>query len=372
MDTTSPAPASMPSPPPAENVHTDAPAPGERRPARTPRTRHTWRTPRTLRTPRTWRWLPTASVTALTTAALLLYGVSATDIALFGAYLTLALALPGVLIIRATYRGDRTLAEEIALGTALGYALEIFTYIPARAAGLPLLVLTWPIATYTLFLTIPRLRKHWSGRPRPPAPTWWSWALALTIAYLTILGIARFFRGHALTWPTLATSSVDMPFHLALIGELKHHMPPTVPMVDGEPLLYHWFVYTHFAATSWITGIEPLVLLFRLGMLPMMAALLILLAMIARRLTGSRAAALLAITGTISVGAASLYLGTSELFTWGGIPDASWTSPTQAFGALLFAPVVLLLADLLERRRRDVGRWLLLGVFIVAVMGAKA
>ncbi|MFD1499513.1 hypothetical protein, partial [Streptosporangium lutulentum] len=143
-------------------------------------------------------------------------------------------------------------------------------------------------------------------------------------------------------------------------------------MVSGEPLLYHWFVYAHFAASSWITGIEPLILLFRLGMLPMLAALLILLAMIAQRVTGSRPAALLATTGTISVGAASLYLGTSGLFTWGGIPDASWTSPTQAFGALLFAPVVLLLVDLLEGRGRGAGRWLLLGIFLVAVMGAKA
>ncbi|MET8054463.1 hypothetical protein ABZU75_43505, partial [Streptosporangium sp. NPDC005286] len=108
------------------------------------------------------------------------------------------------------------------------------------------------------------------------------------------------------------------------------------------------------------------------GMLPMMFALIVLLSMIARRLTGSRPAALLAIAGSISVGAASLYLGSSDLFTWGGIPDASWTSPTQAFGALLFAPVVLLLIDLLDHGRRGAGRWPLLTVFLVAVMGAKA
>ncbi|MFB9682499.1 hypothetical protein, partial [Streptosporangium vulgare] len=116
---------------------------------------------------------------------------------------------------------------------------------------------------------------------------------------------------------------------------------------------------------------EPLVLLFRLGMLPMMFALIVLLAMIARRLTGSRPAALLAITGTLFMTAPNLYLGVNiGTFTWRGFQ--SWTGPTQTFGALLFAPVVLLLVDLLERRRRDVGGWLLLGVFMVAVMGAKA
>ncbi|WP_329083739.1 hypothetical protein [Streptosporangium sp. NBC_01469] len=369
MDTTSPASASAPSPAPLETPR--APAPARRRPSRprAPRLR------RALPAPRLRRILPATCTAVLAYATLLLYGVSATDLTLFTAYLILGLTLPGTLIIRATYPGERTLTEEIALGTALGYALEIFTYIPARATGLPLLVLTWPIATYTLFLTVPRLRKHWNSRPHTPTPTWWSWTLALTCAYLILLSIARFFRGHTLTWPTLATASVDMPFHLALIGELKHHLPPTVPMVDGEPLLYHWFVYTHYAAASWITGIEPLVLLFRLSMLPMMAALTILLAMIAHRLTRSRPAALLAIAGTVFMTAPNLYLGVNiGMFTWRGFQ--SWTGPTQTFGALLFAPVVLLLVDLLEghrrRWRRDAGRWLLLGVFVVAVMGAKA
>ncbi|MET8051016.1 hypothetical protein ABZU75_25780, partial [Streptosporangium sp. NPDC005286] len=107
------------------------------------------------------------------------------------------------------------------------------------------------------------------------------------------------------------------------------------------------------------------------GMLPMMFALIVLLSMIARRLTGSRPAALLAIAGTLFMTAPNLYLGVNiGMFTWRGFQ--SWTGPTQTFGALLFAPVVLLLVDLLERRRRDLGRWLLLGVFVMAVMGAKA
>ncbi|MFF5245216.1 hypothetical protein ACFY3V_13145, partial [Streptosporangium sp. NPDC000095] len=105
--------------------------------------------------------------------------------------------------------------------------------------------------------------------------------------------------------------------------------------------------------------------------LPMMFTLTILLAMITHRLTRSHPATLLAITGTVFMTAPNLYLGVNlGMFTWRGFQ--SWTGPTQTFGALLFAPVVLLLVDLLEGRRRDVGRWLLLGVFMVAVMGAKA
>ena len=162
------------------------------------------------------------------------------------------------------------------------------------------------------------------------------------MAYLVVLGALKFFRSHALTWPALATSHVDMPYHLALIGELKHHMPPMGSMVAGEPLFYHWFVYAHFAAASWVTGVEPLVLLLRLAMLPMLAALVVLLAMTARRITGSPAGALLAVAGTFLMTAPNLYLGVNiGMFTWRSVQ--SWTSPSQTFGALLFAPVVLLL-----------------------------
>ncbi|MEU6740503.1 hypothetical protein [Streptosporangium sandarakinum] len=308
-------------------------------------------------------------LTACTVAVLWIYGVSVRDIAFFGVYVALCLALPGILLLRALYRGRRTAAEEIALGVTLGYAVEVPAYIAARSLGAPLLVLAWPVATYAVFLAVPRLRRHWTGAPRIRTPLWWSWSLSLILAALLAWSALTFFK-YGLTWPRIGGSNTDLPFHLALVGEAKHHMPPTAPMVAGEPLLYHWFVYAHLAAASWVTGTEPLVLLFRLAMLPMLAALAVILGMIGRRVTGSWAGALLTVTGTFFVTAPDLYLGPSVgVFTW---KVQSWTSPSQTFGALLFAPVVLLLLDLLGRRRRGAGRWLLLGLLLVAVMGAKA
>lgn len=309
---------------------------------------------------------------ALIVAVLSFYGVPIRDQALFGAYIALGLAVPGVLLIRVLYPGTRTPTEEISLGLALGCALESFAYIAARAGGAPLLVLAWPISTYAAFLAIPRLRGHWRTPARLNAPIWWSWSLAVIIAGLTLWSAVSVFRHHPLTWPALGAVSPDVPYHLALIGELKHHLPPTVPMVAGEPLYYHWFVYAHLAATSWITGVEPMVLQLRLGMLPILTAFLILIGTTGRRVTGSWTAALITIIGTILVAAPNLYLGRDGPFGWGGLPDTSWSSPTQTFGALLFAPVVLLLIDLFERRRHGAGTWFLLAVFLVAVMGAKA
>ncbi|GAA4559989.1 hypothetical protein GCM10023193_18910 [Planotetraspora kaengkrachanensis] len=317
-----------------------------------------------------WSWLPAAAVTAFTLVMLSFSGVSSSDMAAFSVYTILGILLPGMLIIRAVFGQAHTLAEEISLGLVLGFAIEVLTYIGARAIGAPLLVLVWPIATYAAFLTVPRLRSRWKPTARPKAPTWWSWALALTIAYLVVWSVS-YFKTNAITWPAMAASNIDVPYHLSLIGELKNHMPPTVPMVAGEPLFYHWFLYTHFAATSWVTGVEPLVLLVRLGLLPMFAALVVLLCAIARRVIHSWPAALIAVMGAVLLAAPNLYLGTrTSVFEM--TPVQSWESPTETFGALLFAPVVLLLIDLLQRRRHTLGVWLLLGVFLVVAMGAKA
>ncbi|XVQ82604.1 hypothetical protein ACQP2K_27585 [Microbispora siamensis] len=301
-----------------------------------------------------------------------IYGVSGSDITAFFAYITLGLTLPGVLLIRLFYRGPRSLAEEFALGLALGYALQVPTYIAARAIGVPLLVLVFPLGTYLLFLAFPGLRSHWRGAPRRAAPLWWSWSIALTILLLIAWSAATFFGKNALAWPALGASNVDASFHLALIGELKHHMPPEAPMVAGEPLLYHWFVHAHLAATSWVTGVEPVVLLLRLGMLPMLAALVLLLSMVALRVIRSRPAALMAVLAAIFTAAPNLYLGDNGILTWGGIQDAAWISPSQTFGAVLFAPAALLLFEILEEEADGSDRWPLLTVFLIAIMGAKA
>ncbi|WP_157530069.1 hypothetical protein [Microtetraspora niveoalba] len=320
------------------------------------------------------RWLPAVFTTALVLGVVFRFGVGVKDVAVFAAYVGFLIALPGVLVLRAVYSGARTLGEEVALGVSLGYAIETFAYIGARAVGMPRLVVIWPILTYVLFLAAPRLRRHWrSGRSRDKAPVWYSWALALAFVYLVIWGAVSYLRETALTWPALGNAEPDVFYHLALTGELKHHMPPTVPMVAGEPLLYHWFVYADLAATSWVTGLEPLVLLTRLAMLPMLAALVVLIGMTARRVIGLWAGASLAVAGAILTAIPTLYLGNNSSFSRGGFPDLGWTSPTQTFGALLFAAAVLVLIDVYRHRgNAAVREVLLLGVLLLGVMGAKA
>lgn len=309
-------------------------------------------------------WLPAVAVAGCVGAVLGFHGVPISDLGVFTLYAALGLALPGLLWVRVLYRRPHTLPEELALGLALGYAAEVLCYLPARAAGAPLLVAAWPMGTYALFAAVPRLRAHCRVTRRPKAPLWWSWCLALAVIGLTLWISVGYFAAHPIAGPRGAAPVAALP-HLDMIDRLISHGP------GGGPFGHDWFVHAHLAAASWITGVEPSVLLFRLAPLPMLAALVVLLGMAGRRFTGSRRQALAALTAAAFVTAPSLYAGTAAgLLTW--TPAQEWAMPAQTFGALLFAPLVVLLLDLFGDRASRRGVWLMFAVLLAALAGAKA
>ncbi|WP_043623669.1 hypothetical protein [Nonomuraea candida] len=302
--------------------------------------------------------VPAAVVCVAAVAVFVWCGVSWRDLTAFAAYLGIGLALPGTLLWRGLTGGGRSLPEDVAAGLALGYAVEVLAYLPARAAGLPLLVLAPPAVVVCAFAAVPRLRRHWRGaRRRERLPAWCAWALAGIVAVLLAWGALHVYG------VPIAAAYVDLPYHLALVGEVRHHVPPTMPAVLGEPLSYHWFVYAELAATSWVTGIEPATLLYRLSMLPMAAAMVVLVAVLGRRLGGSWGAGVAAAGVTYFLFSPALVEGV--VFSSRSMFTVS-TSPTQTFGALLCVPVVLLL---LGGAR---SRWVALAVLVAVLAGAKA
>jgi hypothetical protein len=324
----------------------------------------------TLRASGSSGWLPASILAAATAAVLVHYDTPIVDVALFAAYVVLGLALPGMLWVRLLRGRGAHISEDAALGLALGYCLEIATYIPARAVGAPLLVLVWPIVTLVAFAALPALRRHWRGSGER-APAWWSWSLAAMLGYLLVYAAGTYFAQHHLVGTD--TPYVDMPYHLALLAELRYHVPPDIPYVAGVPLAYHWFFYADAAAASWVTGIEPVTLLYRLSGLPMFMTFVVLTAAAARRLTGGWW------TGPAAV-AIALFGAVAGPYGWipDSVPDTqilgtTWTSPTNLFGLALFAAVILAVLDLLTTEgpvpRR---RWLLVGLLIFGVAGAKA
>jgi hypothetical protein len=190
----------------------------------------------------------------------------------------------------------------------------------------------------------------------------------------------RFFRTHDLREPGMLSPDADSPFHLALVGDAKHHMPLMSPWLSDQPVLYHWFVYAEMAATSWATGIEPHVLLVRLAPLPMLFGLVALLGVLGRRLTGVWWAGAAAAVITFFVLTPLPYhwplegwfsaFGTNAYEDGSSLRAQLWTSPTQTFGALLFAGLALALVEAMSRPTRPA--WALVVLLIMAVTGAKA
>ena len=315
-------------------------------------------------------WLPASILAVVTAIVLHAYGTPISQTAIFGAYVTFGIAVPGMLWLRLLRGRPAHIAEDFTLGLAVGYCAEIATYVAARAIGMPLLFLVWPISTLVAFTAVPALRRHWRGGGSP-APTWWSWSLAAILGYLLIYSAGIFFASHHVTGTD--TPYVDMPFHLALIGELRNHVPPQIPYASGVPLPYHWFFYAEAAATSWATGIEPVTLLYRLSGLPMFVAFVVLTVATAQRLTGRWW------SGPVAVGVA-LFGTVAAPYRWIGTPvfdtqtlGVTWISPTNLFGLALFAALVLTLIDLLQADTSIPRRyWLLIVLLVFGCAGAKA
>ena len=315
-------------------------------------------------------WVP-ATILALASATVVVgYDASPRDVGVFAAYVALGIALPGLLWVRFLRGRAAHIAEDVALGLCAGYCIEIATYLVARAIDAPYLFLLWPIATLVGFAAVPALRHHWRGSGIH-APAAWSWSLAAMLGLVLVHTASIFFARHHLTGTD--APYLDMPYHLALIGELRHHVPPEIPYVTGVPLAYHWFFYAEAAATSWATGIEPITLLYRLSLLPLFMAFVVLTAMAARRLTDRWW------PGPVAV-AIALFSVLAGPYRWAVTPvlDAqplyvAWISPTTLLGLALLAALVLLFIDVLgsgEPAPRR--RWVLVTLLVFGAAGAKA
>jgi hypothetical protein len=317
------------------------------------------------------RWLPAASVLGLTVGLIYAYGVPPRTIAVFCGYVLGAVVVPGTLLWRVFGPRAHTLAEEIAAGTMLGYALEVLGYLPARATGQPKLVLVAPGLTVAAFLAVPRLRRHWRAGTAP-VPLAWSWLISGLTGLAIVVISVPFFRAHGLTWPGNATPYVDLPYHLAVAAEVAHHMPPVIPYVKGAPLDTHWFFHVDPAAVTNVTGIELQTLLYRLSPLPMIAAFVVLGAVLASRCSGrlwagpAAAAAMLLLVAPAPWGWLTAPVPDSLLLT-----SPVWTAPSMALGPPLFTALLLALHAIFQSPRRP-GTWLVAGVLLAVVIGAKA
>ncbi|WP_433363055.1 hypothetical protein ACQPZX_31425 [Actinoplanes sp. CA-142083] len=324
--------------------------------------------------PRHWLspgWAAFLVAVAGTAASLLYYDVPAGDLLKFAGYTLLAGTLPGTLIWRAVRGGAGVLALDAAFGTVAGFVVELPVYLLARACGAPLAVLAWPILTLVLFAALPSLRRHWRGSGER-MPLGVSWTVAAAMLYCMGRAMALTFRQTAPTDPHRLSMILDFPFQFALVGLFKNGVKLDVPWVDGVGLSYHWYVYPHGAAASWITGIEPEILILRLLVVPMIAAFLLVLVALAHRLSGRWWAGALAVVLALAGTAISPYAWGDRPMYNGVITEHFWQSPTQTYAALLCAAALYVLADLLGAGSRRRVSWIAYAVLTGAMAGAKA
>ena len=319
---------------------------------------------------RALRWsavaVPWALVAATIAVGLHAVGTPAADIARFAAYWVLYLVLPGTLVFRAL-RGSRgNLPEDLGYGAATGLVLEAGAWAAATAYDHTAWLRLWPVPVVIAFLAIRPLRRHWRvGGEVRRLPVAWSWGMAAVLVTTTLWLVGQ-WQGVPLP-PARASYYPDLLYHLSLVRELMHPMPFEVPQLAGEPMSYHFLSHAHMATASHISGVDPLTVVFRLWIVPIVLLGVLLVAAVARDLTGK------AWTGPV---AAALTLIGAPLFFGGPMPPfiTSPVTPYSPSQTYVLVPLLLLTAlcvDAVRERALGLG-WVLLAATAVVCAGAKS
>lgn len=268
-------------------------------------------------------------------------GLSTTTIFRAIAAVGMTQTAPGMVAWRAV-RGDGSWFEDVVVGTAIGAAASIPLQAVAGLVGwrwpswlvLPLLA--------GVLLRRPAVRLRVRTAPTCAIPWWFGPAVSLPMLAL-VPGLVSFQRRVPLVWDGFASTYVDMPFHLSLVGQLAHRGPTSFPYIVGDPLAYHWFSHAWVAQVERAGGGEAAALLFRVIPALMVVLVPCMVAVVAVRLSRSWVAGPVAAVIAVFAGDLDLLAGGSR---GGSLVDAD--SPSLGLATVF----LLLLVVSLERRWR--------------------
>ena len=298
------------------------------------------------------------------------------------AYLVLAVALPGTVLWRAARGPAVSFTEDVAMGAALGLAVQVVLGWLVAPLGWSGWAWLWGVPIVLASL-VPAVRPRVWRRPGPPSATGVAWLLAgLVVAAAVWLATTSIGASSLAYLDGSGVSArgvpvqvyVDLPFHHAIAAGIDVHHPLVYPYLLDEPLRYHLFVYEHLAAGANATGVDLTWVVYRLWILPLVALGIVLAGVLTRRLVDHPAAAPLgAVLVTLS-SAVSVYGWSRTPFQNPGfLHYAAYRSPTQTFGITVFLACVTVLVVLLRSGLRR--QWPLVAVAAVlglATGGSKA
>ena len=321
--------------------------------------------------------LPAAVVLGSVTCLVLAWGVSPEEVGRYALYLVLVVVLPGCAVWRACGPNLLYMSHELALGAAVGIALETAARLTASVLGLPPNSAVIATTALTVLLVIipstrARIRRPWSRLPRQAA-----WAQTAVLLLASIWFAYAYFREQPVTWSGRGGPENDLLFALGLAGEATHRWPMEFPWVSGEPLRYHWFFAEHLAMATQISGVDLPTILLRLDILPAVMVIAVGTGALATRMAGhpavaAPAAALLLVVQDFSPMAVHELVQDGRAAVTGVPYDVSlWWSASGLYAALVFGPLFLLVIEVVRKQAR-LGHWVLLVLLLVVGVGAKA
>ena len=300
-----------------------------------------------------------AVATAVTAAVYVGFGLSPSQLVIASLVVVITNVLPGVVLWRCVRPRDGWWIEDIGLGWGCSLGLSIVSAVIAGLTRLPVLTLLLPLAATGALLAVrPVRRRALDARCAPTPP-----AVGYTVGGVLLLGLVTtigFVDQHKLSWgKTVGLPYSDSYLHLAISRSILERGPVSWPTVIDEPLGYHWFTHAWVAqiAGAGTFGIDVTLL----RVLPLLAPVVVACAIVgaALRLTGSGAAAAIAVV-LGSIGGVASMVGAPS----GYLPVVP-ASPTVAMSV---PPMVAVVTLIVMRWRGEVGSWVLPAIFAVAVV----
>ncbi|HEY3556858.1 MAG TPA: hypothetical protein VGL05_05335 [Kribbella sp.] len=276
----------------------------------------------------------------------------------YAGYFAGAIALPGTLLLRAAWRSTGNWAEDLGLGSVVGATWQLIGWAIFTALGWQRWLIVWPALVLIGFAIAGR--RYF--RIAEPAPLPVAWTVGLAVSAAVMIGAATFgvMAYHPMP-PHGEAYYPDLLYHVSMVQELTRSVPPEIPQVVHERLEYHWFADADMAAAVDVTRLTPIVVMFRLWVLPWLVVALLVCATLARTVSRTWWTGVLA---ALALAAPQLFLLIDTSVNLSA--PVSLLSPSQTFGMIAAVTVAVFLIDLLFKNGSH-RLWLL--IVPVAVVG---
>jgi hypothetical protein len=235
--------------------------------------------------------LAAGAVLVAVAAAQLLTGLGVGSTGRWLAVLVGAVLLPGAALSRVARRSPASLADDLAWAMPAGLMLTLLTWWVGQLIGARLSPWWQPVLVGVLVVAVPVWRRRLTRRADHPG---WGLVPGSVVSLSLLVAVLWTATTGLAALPVRPTGrgylySPDQMFHVAMVGELSRTAVPTYPMVAGEPMSYHWFVYAVAAQLG--RGIDTLSVVSRLLPVTLVLGLVLLVASVAHDIAGRGSAA---------------------------------------------------------------------------------